>query len=110
MIYPCTCYVLACKHGKYYVGTTVCTLSYRIQQHRDGYGSIWTRRHPMKRVLHSFPVSNADCSRIENEVWTWAAERWGVNNVRGGDVVCGDDIVPDWLLSRIGYGDTSCRG
>ena len=98
MLYPNTLYVLKLQHKKWYVGTTVCTGEYRVQQHRNGHGSIWTRKHPMIRCAHQFPVANNEAQRQENAVYMWLARRYGAHNVRGGDVVCGCDIVPDYLL------------
>lgn len=36
-------YVLECTNGKYYVGVTLRTLDYRINEHLTGYGSEWTK-------------------------------------------------------------------
>ena len=98
MSYPNTLYVLKLRHKKWYVGTTVCAGEYRVQQHRDGHGSVWTRRHPMIRCVYQYPVSNDQAQNEENAVWLWLARRHGAHNVRGGDVVIGSDIVPDWCL------------
>ena len=98
MVYPYTLYVLKCQHGKWYVGTTQCSGWYRVQQHRDGYGSIWTKKHPMIKCICSYHVTSHEASRRENEVWCWLAERYGAHNCRGGDVTIGADVIPDYLL------------
>ena len=105
MLYPCTLYVLKCQHSKWYVGTTECSGEYRIGQHRDGYGSIWTRKHPMIRCTARYALPAHKCAREENAVWYLLARLYGAHNVRGGDVVCGADVVPDYLLP-IEFGGT----
>ena len=98
-MYPDTLYVLRLKDGCWYVGTTVCTGDYRVQQHRDGYGSLWTRNHPMIRVEFMYPLAEGSVtSRQENMVWMWLARRYGPHRVRGGDVTINADVVPDYLL------------
>ena len=39
-------YVLECEHGCVYVGQTGKDPNVRLQEHRDGRGSAWTRLHP----------------------------------------------------------------
>ena len=39
-------YVLECEHGCVYVGQTSRDPNVRLQEHRDGNGSAWTRLHP----------------------------------------------------------------
>ena len=94
-----TLYVLKLIDGMWYVGTTVCTGHYRVQQHRDGHGSLWTRKHPMIRVAHMYHLDpGSSASRQENMVWMWLARRYGPHRVRGGDVTINKNVVPDYLL------------
>ena len=103
--YPCTLYVLQLKDKKWYVGSTVCSGAYRVQQHRDGYGSKWTSKHPLVRVATQYFVSAERAQHEENMVWWWLAERYGAHNVRGGDVTIATETVPDWCLP-IEFGGT----
>ena len=50
-----TLYVLKLINDMWYVGTTVCTGDYRVQQHRDGYGSLWTRKHLLYYFIAGSP-------------------------------------------------------
>ena len=92
-------YVLRLKDDCWYCGTTACEGHYRVQQHRDGYGSLWTKRHPMIRVEYMWrlPLGSV-ASRQENMVWFWLAQRYGPHRVRGGDVTINTETIPDYLL------------
>jgi predicted GIY-YIG superfamily endonuclease len=104
MLYPiCTLYVVQCKTNKHwYVGTTIRNKHTRFQEHFDGVGCKWTRRHGCKRIAYSFPVPLHQASRMENNVWMYFARHvCGPERVRGGDVtICqrGSDSIPDWCL------------
>ena len=92
-----TLYVLKLLHGKYYVGSAA-NIDRRLQQHRDGYGSIWTHKHPMVRCVCRYPVHHTVSEAEERSAWMILARQHGAHNVRGGDVTIGDETVPDWCL------------
>ena len=50
----------------------------------------------------SFPVSVAEASRLENEVWMHYARIYGPENVRGGDVTILGPIPPRLLPQEFG--------
>jgi len=83
-------YILACAHGKYYVGRT--TTKDRIQMHFDGNGSAWTKIHkPYKKLL----VVKGDKFDEDKYVFKYM-EKYGIQNVRGGcfsQVVLPDDKI-----------------
>ena len=83
-------YILACAHGKYYVGRT--TTKDRIQAHFDGNGSVWTKIHkPYKKLL----VVNGDKFDEDKYVFKYM-EQYGIQNVRGGcfsQVILPDDKI-----------------
>ena len=99
---PCTLYVVQCRTPRtWYVGTTLREKYKRFEEHFDGSGCKWTMRHGCRRVALSFPVSVAEASRLENEVWMHYARIYGPERVRGGDVTIvrrHDDSIPDWCL------------
>ena len=101
--YPCTLYVVQCNTPRtWYVGTTLRARHKRFAEHFAGVGCKWTRRHGCKRIVLHFPVSCAEASRAENDVWLHYARIYGPERVRGGDVTIvqryGDDSIPDWIL------------
>ena len=93
-------YILQLQHGRWYCGTTIRHPDERIREHRAGWGCKFTKRSPMVRVTHCFPVDVGRASQLENETWTWLALRYGPERCRGGDVtiVQRDDSIPDWCL------------
>ena len=87
---PVWIYVLACAHGKYYVGRT--TTKDRIQMHFDGNGSAWTKMYkPYKKLL----VVRGDKFDEDKYVFKYM-HTYGIQNVRGGcfsQVVLPDDKI-----------------
>ncbi len=57
-------YILRLKDGKYYIGKTDNTLQ-RYQEHLEGRGSAWTRKHKpvdvMKVILNASPFDEDKC-------------------------------------------------
>ena len=96
----CSLYILQLQKGRWYVGTTLRHPHERFREHREGWGCKFTRRYPMVRVSHCFPVDVDRASQLENECWMWLARQHGPEMVRGGDVtiVQHDDSIPDWCL------------
>ena len=83
--YPCTLYVVQCNTPRtWYVGTTLRERHKRFDEHFAGVGCKWTRRHGCKRIVLHFPVSCAEASRAENDVWMHYARIYGPERVRGG--------------------------
>ena len=90
-------YVLKLIKNKWYVGTCA-NFQDRLADHRNRRSCKWTTRYPMVHVAAKFHLPMLDCTRVENEVYMWAARRYGHENVRGGDVVCLQEPVPAYLL------------
>lgn len=83
-------YVLACAHGKYYVGRT--TTKNRIQMHYNGNGSAWTKLHKPYKTLLTIKGDKFD----EDKYVFKYMEKYGIQNVRGGcfsQVVLPEDKV-----------------
>ena len=105
MLYPpMTLYIIECETpDHYYVGTTYRVATKRFQEHFDGYGCRWTRKHGCKKVIFSETIDRERASQLENEKWMDLARKFGPENVRGGDVTyvnfkCKSDTLPDWIL------------
>ena len=74
-------YILKLKNGKYYIGTTNKDISDRLQEHIDGNGSSWTRKHKVLKLDKALP----DCDRYDEDKWTKKyMNKYGIENVRGG--------------------------
>ncbi len=75
-----TIYILECKDGKYYVGKTK-NLGLRLDQHRSGVGSEWTKIHPPIKILEKYE----DCDGYDEDKYTLKTmQKYGIDNVRGG--------------------------
>ena len=100
-------YVIRCKDpNKYYVGSTYRHWGVRVQEHKDGYGSRFTKKYGFGRIIKRIPCALADLGRLENQIWLYYARYvCGPKNVRGGDVTVLEEPIPDWLLP-IEFGGT----
>ncbi|RQM11656.1 hypothetical protein B5M09_013678 [Aphanomyces astaci] len=77
-----TIYVLALTHGKFYVGkTSRPNVEDRLDEHKRGNGSAWTKRFPPLSVADV--IHNADPFDEEKVTKQWMLQH-GVANVRGG--------------------------
>ena len=73
-------YVLELQGGKYYVGQTK-NLQKRFQEHLDGVGSVWTRKHAPLAIASSVALDGA---LHEDRVTKELMLEHGIDNVRGG--------------------------
>tara|TARA_Y100001968_G_C19104272_1_gene594078 strand:+ start:98 stop:724 length:627 start_codon:yes stop_codon:yes gene_type:complete len=74
-------YILKCKNGKYYVGTTKLDVTKRLVQHMKGMGSAWTKKH--KPLWVEKEIEN--CDAYDEDKWTKIyMDKYGIKNVRGG--------------------------
>ncbi len=73
-------YFLELSHGKYYVGKTN-NIERRLEQHRSGTGSVWTKKYPVNRLVEARPSSGA---YDEMNSTLFYMQKHGVDNVRGG--------------------------
>ena len=90
-----TLYVLQLEHNCCYIGITN-NLSYRLYQHHNGQGSIWTRKHKPLGILKI--VENVDNFDEDKYVKMYMA-KYGIDKVRGGSYVTID--LPDSQISTI---------
>jgi predicted GIY-YIG superfamily endonuclease len=76
-------YVLRLIGGNYYVGRTGNVMK-RFQQHVDGYGSAWTKKHKPVSLEKTYEnVSTFD----EDKITKMYMSKYGVDKVRGGSYV-----------------------
>lgn len=93
-----TLYILKLEQDRYYVGITCRTLDKRLAEHFSGYGSAWTEIYKPVR-LHAYKklgnVTIEEAERIENHYTALYMEKYGFDNVRGGNIVSiKGDITP----------------
>jgi predicted GIY-YIG superfamily endonuclease len=73
-------YVLQLTGGKYYVGTTR-DIKRRVEEHRSGQGSEWTRTHKLIKVIETRRLKD---EHDENNTTKDLMKKYGIDNVRGG--------------------------
>lgn len=79
----CSIYILGLKGSKYYVGKTS-NIEKRIIQHHKGYGSAWTRKNPVNKLLRVYN----NCDPYDEDKYTLKLmDKVGIDNVRGGSYV-----------------------
>lgn len=72
-------YVLKLEHGKYYVGYAEGSVERRVDQHFNGSGAAWTKRHKPVKVLL---IAEGE-KRKERAMTLACMKRGGWENVRG---------------------------
>ena len=73
-------YTLQLEEGKYYVGKTS-NPNFRIEQHFQSGGAIWTKKYKPLNVLEIIP----DCDDYDEDKYTRRyMDKYGIDNVRGG--------------------------
>ena len=101
-------YVLELVSHKWYVGSTYRTIEARLREHEEGYGCIWTRRHPVKRLVFSVLVSRESCTELEDNLTEHLMIQYGITNVRGGNHVnCRPDCYAQdfWKPKSLRFGN-----
>jgi len=102
-------YVLKCEHDKWYVGIST-NVEKRFQQHKAGFaGAHWTKLHTPETIYYTENLGVVDVDRAqlyEGRVTRKYMEKYGDNNVRGGDLTDVDEYMrrfgrffrkDDWL-------------
>jgi len=73
-------YVLELENSKYYVGKTD-KLDFRLNDHFDSNGSMWTKKYSPKKIVQIVP----NCSKYDEDKYTLKyMKKYGIGNVRGG--------------------------
>ncbi|MGB4420641.1 MAG: GIY-YIG nuclease family protein [Candidatus Saccharimonadales bacterium] len=83
-------YILELEDNKCYVGITSKTPEKRMQQHLSGFlGAKWTKKYKPIRILSTEDlgyISFADAEKHENKIVRQYIKKYGIDNVRGGDI------------------------
>jgi len=88
-------YVLELVGGKYYVGKTN-SPGFRIDQHFQSGGSVWTRKYSPVRVLELID----DCDDYDEDKYTRIyMDKYGIENVRGGSFC--EDVLDEATVKML---------
>lgn len=83
-------YVLELEQGKWYIGITTQKVETRFEQHRNGFaGASWTKKYRPIGIHDSKFLGDLDeesAKLFETRVTLKYMKRYGINNVRGGDL------------------------
>lgn len=96
-----TLYVLSLQQGKYYVGTTE-NFQNRLNDHKNGTGSEWTKRYPVISVYSKTEVSFRNASKDESVKTCELMLKFGINNVRGAEMCKPNDYTSNDLYMLTG--------
>jgi predicted GIY-YIG superfamily endonuclease len=73
-------YVLQLVSGRYYVGSSR-DVEGRVQAHKDGKGSAWTKKYAFDRLVETID----NCDEFDEDMYTKRyMKKYGIDNVRGG--------------------------
>ncbi len=84
-----TLYILKLEQGKWYVGITSKTVEHRFAQHKNGFGANWTRKYKPIEIFDTKDLGGCEIEKaqlFEGKVTREYMEKYGDNNVRGGDL------------------------
>jgi predicted GIY-YIG superfamily endonuclease len=99
-------YVLELEQQKYYIGITASTPEWRMQQHINGFaGARWTRKYEPLKIIERRDLgitTYTDAELIENKATREYIKKFGLNNVRGGDITDDNDYIKrfGWLWTK----------
>jgi predicted GIY-YIG superfamily endonuclease len=106
---PYWLYVLKLEDDMYYIGVTSKTPEARMQQHVQGFaGASWTKLHKPVSILDRKDLGlmrYKDAEKYEAKVVRAYMKKYGINNVRGGDLRDTEEYVQrfGWLYSKGGW-------
>ena len=73
-------YIIKLQQNKWYIGKTT-NPNYRLEEHFDGDGSVWTTKYPPIQLEGLIP----DCDDFDEDKYTLKyMSKYGIANVRGG--------------------------
>jgi putative endonuclease len=69
-------YILRCRDGRYYIGTTRDSLEQRVAQHNEGtFGGFTAVRRPVELLFHQGVERITDAIAAERQVKGWRREK-----------------------------------
>ena len=80
---PITIYILKLEQNKYYIGKSK-NPELRLQEHKQGLGSAWTRKYKPISILET--IENASPFDEDKHVKIYMS-KYGIENVRGGTYI-----------------------
>jgi predicted GIY-YIG superfamily endonuclease len=96
-------YVLKLEQGKYYVGITSKTPEERFSEHKNKYmAARWTKKYKPLEIFYKQDlgfVEKEKAELFEDRVTREYMQKYGKQNVRGGDLTSEDAYV--WRFGRI---------
>ena len=98
-------YVLRLEDHKYYIGITTQTVGQRLQEHLHGRKSYWTEKYPPLEVFDTKDLGITTKERAEtyeNKVTRKYMRKYGINNVRGGDLTAIEEYAAPfgWIFYK----------
>ena len=95
-------YVLKLEQNKKYVGVTSKTPEFRMRQHQNEFlGAAWTKKYKPTELFYKEDlglITYEEAQRYENRVVRAYINKYGHDNVRGGDI-----STTNQLVKRFGY-------
>lgn len=92
-----TLYILRLEQGKYYVGITTKTPEKRLWEHQNNIrAAYWTKLYRPEAIIYQKllgEISEDKAKRYENKMVRACFEKYGLNNVRGGNLTNTADYV-----------------
>lgn len=85
-----TLYILRLDKGKYYIGITSKTPTERFAEHKLNIrAAYWTMQYPPQEIIYTEKlgcIEKLNAEKRENKMVRACIKKYGVNNVRGGDL------------------------
>lgn len=95
-------YVLKLEQDKKYIGVTSKTPEYRMHQHQNEFlGAAWTKQYKPVEIFDKKDLgfmTYKEAQKYENKVVRIYINKYGHDNVRGGDI-----STTNKLVKRFGY-------
>lgn len=90
-------YVLRLEQGKYYVGITSTNPDIRFKQHLSGFlAATWVKKYKPIDIIERQKLGNItvmEAKEIENKITRDYIKRFGIANVRGGNLSYGGKYI-----------------
>jgi len=88
-------YVLECEDNRYYIGKTNNPV-FRIEQHNNGVGTVWTQKYKPIKVVETIETNDAF---DEDKITKKYMMKFGIEFVRGGSYT--KIKLDDWMIKSL---------